>query len=1321
MSSGMSTKSDSYSKLIKFLKKYTISKDDKTTKSSVVSFGPPWGKYNMTDKAYDKFISLYSECLGSDKLFFIEQLKKITPLPVDIDFKQNEKKRQYTFEDVENIIWKYHEAIEQFLKVPSKDLVCYLFEKKEPTYDEKKNNYRDGFHLMFPHIPVDVGTKILITDYVLSEVKEENTLSNVPFTNSIDDVFDISVLTSTGWCMYGSRKHTGNVYKLTAKFSFEKNNDETLLLKYDISKIDQQTLPKLLSIRQYFDDTKIPFNDDEFDNDDFEDMKQNILRKYKKGKELPKPKSKPKKEEYTSESDEELSDVDDNDRGIVYKIPDNTLTKEELEARKLVKILSTKRAKSGNYRDWIAVCWTIVNVSTRLKEDWINFSKRGDYDARGCFDAWERTLDKSYPYGIGSLRKWARDDNPDAYDKFIEESIDKMIKEAESGTHYDIAKVLHQMYKDKYICSDINSKIWYEFKNHRWTIVQSAHTLQIKMSEELADKFGMLMTHYFQKGSGEHGATRESFYKQGDKIRKIIENLKNSSFKSKVLAECSYIFFKEQFEELLDSNRMLIGFDNGVFDLDQGVFRDGLPEDYMTLNAGYSFDPNVNKEHIDLIKKFMAQIHPEIDMRQYVLTLLSSYLEGYNREQKFIIWTGSGCHAKGSQIKMYDGTNKLVEDIKIGDKLMGDDSKERNVLELFRGKDKMFKITPIKGDSFIVNQNHVLSLKASNTISHSWSNKESRFKLGWHEYHNGIIVNKGMNFAVRTEKRILYKKSVKYYDTKENALIDIGIKKMELMNSQNVIHKGDVVDIKLCDFMKIRKKIGERNFYLYKVHVNYEKREVEIDPYMLGIWLGDGTSACPQITSADKEIVNYFENHLNVGNTIEYKGNYRYNINGSGKKNGNEFKNGLKKYNLLNNKHIPNDYKFNSRENRLKLLAGLIDSDGSYQKSGKQYAISQKNKKLMEDIVELARSLGYGCYAYKHNAVCTNGKNGKVHVEVMRCHINGNNLADIPVLLSHKKVVEERTKNKDISVTNFNVEYIGEDEYFGFELDKNHRYLTSDFTVHHNSNGKSTLINFFHKAFGEYVGELPPTLITRKSGNASNATPELSDLRGKRFVVFEEPENDDQIYVGNMKRLTGSDYIYARPLYREGFRYLPQFKLLLACNKLPIIPSDDGGTWRRIRVTPFESEFLDPGSKIIDPKRQFYKDKKLADKLEEMKGSFMWYLIHEYYLKIYKIEGLAEPKKVTEHTSSYRKDSDSFKDFLDSTVKFTDKKNDKLSIDSLWLLYKDFHKENFSDKLPSKKDLRNYLTEKKEYEFKGKYLHFVIIDKEDGDDDDDDI
>lgn len=103
----------------------------------------------------------------------------------------------------------------------------------------------------------------------------------------------------------------------------------------------------------------------------------------------------------------------------------------------------------------------------------------------------------------------------------------------------------------------------------------------------------------------------------------------------------------------------------------------------------------------------------------------------WNREKMFrdynlthkrgiILWGPPGCHAAGTKVIMYDGSKKNVEDVKIGDFLMGPDSKPRKVLDLCRGKDEMYEVTPTKGDSFVVNGHHILSLHKSHSEDKSY-------------------------------------------------------------------------------------------------------------------------------------------------------------------------------------------------------------------------------------------------------------------------------------------------------------------------------------------------------------------------------------------------------------------------------------------------------------------------------------------------------------------------------------------------------------------------------------------------------------------------
>lgn len=356
---------------------------------------------------------------------------------------------------------------------------------------------------------------------------------------------------------------------------------------------------------------------------------------------------------------------------------------------------------------------------------------------------------------------------------------------------------------------------------------------------------------------------------------------------------------------------------------------------------------------------------------------------------KIVVIGKPGCFTPGTKIMMYDGSFKNVEDVKVGERIMGDDSTPRNVLELCHNEDEMFEIIPVKGEKYIVNKLHKLVLKST-----------------------GYNSNK----------------------------------------------KGSIMEISVEDFLK-KSKTFQKRMKIYRTGIDCEEKDISIDPYLLGLWLGDGTSTTTEFTNIDKEIIDYLKNYCEKNNLVFGKKSINstmtYRISSHEKTKGkNTLLNNMKKYNLLQNKHIPLDYKMNSRENRLKLLAGLIDSDGSYSEKDKCYDFAQKNEKLFDDFIFLARSLGFSAYKKKTKKCCV--KNGlKIPGIYYRCSVSGN-LNEIPSLLP-KKQAKERKINKNNLVTGFKVKSVGNGEYYGFTLDGNHRFLLSTFDVVRNT-GKSTLI-----------------------------------------------------------------------------------------------------------------------------------------------------------------------------------------------------------------------------------------------------------------------
>jgi len=399
-------------------------------------------------------------------------------------------------------------------------------------------------------------------------------------------------------------------------------------------------------------------------------------------------------------------------------------------------------------------------------------------------------------------------------------------------------------------------------------------------------------------------------------------------------------------------------------------------------NIGHDFKDDFDKRMIKAIRNPVATPWP----------LLNKHLDecGPGIGEISCIAAPSGCHLKGTKVIMFDGSLKNVEDVKIGDQLMGPSSTPRNVLKTINGTGKMYKIIPIKGKEFIVNDEHILRLQS---------------------------INEGKKYG----------KTGKEY-------AEISIK--------------DYLD-KSKYFKSVHK--------LYKVPIEFkENNDLEIDPYFLGLLLGDGCLVKSiMITTMDKEIEeqiykfsDFYGTRIYSRKKIDgkasdyfFRSNYGKNI---------ELHEGLKKLNLLehnaDDKFIPNKYKINSIENRLKILAGLLDTDGHYVSHGKCFEYVSASKKLANDVLFIAHSLGFG------GEIVEKIVNGKIYY---RMHISGD-CSIVPTKIKRKQA-EKRLQKKDVLKTGFDIEYYGIDEYFGFQLDEDNLYLLDDFTVMHNC-GKSHIL-----------------------------------------------------------------------------------------------------------------------------------------------------------------------------------------------------------------------------------------------------------------------
>lgn len=182
------------------------------------------------------------------------------------------------------------------------------------------------------------------------------------------------------------------------------------------------------------------------------------------------------------------------------------------------------------------------------------------------------------------------------------------------------------------------------------------------------------------------------------------------------------------------------------------------------------------------------------------------------------------------------------------------------------------------------------------------------------------------------------------------------------------------------------------------------------------------------------------------------------------------------------------------------------------------------------------------------------------------------------------------------------------------------------------ANGKSVLLDALIHVFRGVTKSTEFSTFEQRV-NIGQASPELAALRGARLVTASETERYSKLAEALVKQLTGGDPVTCRALYGSPFTYVPQFLLMVAGNYRPSILSQDTGTWRRVKLIPFNATFR--GNKA---------DKSLPSKLrEEAEGIFSWAVRGsvEWYAN-----GLREPASVQRATQDYRDGEDRLEPFI---------------------------------------------------------------------------
>jgi hypothetical protein len=438
------------------------------------------------------------------------------------------------------------------------------------------------------------------------------------------------------------------------------------------------------------------------------------------------------------------------------------------------------------------------------------------------------------------------------------------------------------------------------------------------------------------------------------------------------------------------------------------------------------------------------------------------------------IQKSSGCFAPDTPILCWNGTIKMSQDIHEGDELVGDDGTKRTVLATVSGEDTMYEIKQNNGMSYTVNSKHTLVLKCSGEKNIYWSPTYNTWDIRWID--RSTFKMKSKKIVVTEEK------------TKEQALT-------EMEAFRDSLDFPDTLEIVVDQYMKLNQSIKRSLVGFKSSGIQWEKKDVQLDPYLMGVYIGDGINDgmsfainAPEDPEILESILQWAEQH---DCEVVHDDVYRFRVRRRENKNNKQFAIGhgatsetcagcklkpsgfcdrpniaypkdhtmvrknplceiLSEYGLVRGiKRIPLEYIVNDRETRLQLLAGIIDTDGHLNKTneGKRIQIVSSSKDLAEQIVFLSQSLGFATtilHVSKKGVSFKKGGEKKDYNDHYSINISGK-ISEIPTRVSRKKCVDS-SPNKDMLRTSIDVQEVGKGKYYGWSIDGNRRFLLKDMT-----------------------------------------------------------------------------------------------------------------------------------------------------------------------------------------------------------------------------------------------------------------------------------
>ncbi len=622
--------------------------------------------FKIPDTKIDQFFKYMEVCRRcGTKLMLYEKQLEYSGIMIDFDISQTHpessiNKKMYS--KICNVIIKY---LSTFLNITEpidghgQSIPVYMAFTRKPKvlYNEEKSCHRDGLHILIPSVKITRETKRLL----ISKMKEDKAFDDVfkeitPASKiSRNDFVDINSAHVPVAFLGNSSKIGAEPYRLDEIFEIDISSDDHITTSC-IERFNHIENPQVILVEELSLNWMRPANK----NPIITKMRYLVKEEYQN--ELLKYKT-------NSAKDEEI--IDDNN---VYGTDDPSAPL----IKKLLDTLSPHRARE--YHDWRKVLCVLANASRSFKGLAEYFSKKcaEKYSQNGFDKEWNTIISAKKEGGltIGSLHYWARIDNPERYQEILKSDTFNIINKRVYSSdchgalqHYDIAKILHHIYKFKYVYDPLCGK-WFEFITQtdsrrdgelfKWREYPGIpSSIKMNMSESVSSLFNAVLNKMNEsiENSNEDMANWHTKVKKEFSI--VCKKMRDSGFKTSVSKECEQLFENLGFSAGLDNNATIFGVGNGILKLGKSVefiqgYHNYMVSKYTTVDYA-EFDPTnpITKKLLYALRNLFPDDEP--DSFDFMMHYLASSLDGRKKESIFLIFIGTGSNGKSFLMELHKG------------------------------------------------------------------------------------------------------------------------------------------------------------------------------------------------------------------------------------------------------------------------------------------------------------------------------------------------------------------------------------------------------------------------------------------------------------------------------------------------------------------------------------------------------------------------------------------------------------------------------------------------------------------------------------------